>query len=86
MLVSPLLIYLLESKTMSNFIVNSNAQPNGDHEVHDLYGGCSYLPDQKNQVSLGWHSDCYGAVREANNRGYSPANGCYYCARPCHTG
>ena len=69
---------------MPSFIVNSNAQANGDHEVHELNAGCNYLPAKENQVRLGWHSDCYSAVRAAKEK-YSQSNGCFYCAKPCHT-
>ena len=33
------------------FYVNSNAQPNGDHEVHR--SDCSWLPSAENRVYLG---------------------------------
>ena len=69
---------------MRSFIVNRNAQSNGDHEVHELNAGCSYLPDKENQVSLGWHSGCHSAVTAAKEK-YSQSNGCFYCASPCHT-
>ncbi|GMM93646.1 hypothetical protein MTsN3n11_19480 [Qipengyuania sp. MTN3-11] len=68
---------------MPNFIVNTNVQPNGDHEVHNITKGCAYMPAASNQKSLGWHSDCNGAVIEAKNT-YSRSNGCYYCCNACH--
>ncbi|MGN6272270.1 MAG: hypothetical protein ACTHMQ_04195 [Protaetiibacter sp.] len=70
---------------MPNYIVNSNAQSNGDHEVHNRDNPCSFMPLSINQVSLGWHAECSSAVREANSRGYSPANGCAYCVPLCNT-
>lgn len=70
---------------MTAYIVNSNAQPNGDHEVHDASSTRGCLPAASNQVSLGNYSSCSDAVAEANRRGYRPANGCYYCANDCHT-
>ncbi len=71
---------------MPNFIVNSNPQPNGDHEVHNTTTGCSYMPASQSQVSLGQHASCREAVATAkakwpNNR----INGCYYCCNACHT-
>lgn len=72
---------------MPDYCVNSNAQANGDHEVHETSPNtCGYLPSPVNQIDLGWHSDCHGAVKEAKRRGYNTANGCYYCCKPCHTG
>lgn len=71
---------------MPNYIVNSHAQSNGDHEVHDLASPYNCLPHPSNQVWLGTFSSCSGAVIEANVRGYSPANGCFYCAYACNTG
>jgi len=70
---------------MPHFIVNRQAQSNGDHEVHNKTAGCSYMPREANQKDLGYHSDCHGAVREAK-RTYSQSNGCYYCCNACHTG
>ena len=70
---------------MPNFIVNRNSQDNGDHEVHELNAGCTRLPNTENQVSLGWHINCQSAVREAKANHYNKSNGCFWCARPCHT-
>ena len=36
---------------MSSYYVNTNAQANGDHEVHT--SGCSYLPAPENR-NLSW--------------------------------
>jgi len=69
------------------FIVNGKAEPNGDHEVHvtpQQRDDCNY-PARENQVPLGLHLTCRGAVGLAELRGYK-ANGCYWCARECHTG
>jgi hypothetical protein len=71
---------------MNKFIINKNQQPNGDYEVHNATAGCSYMPQPHNQVDLGYHSDCSGAVSAAKRA--NPAlriNGCYYCCRACHT-
>ncbi|RDE10343.1 hypothetical protein DVH29_02860 [Pelagibacterium lacus] len=67
---------------MPNYIVNKNAQANGDHEVHETT--CAHGPDFWNRQDLGWHADCKSAVRAARVY-YSQSNGCYYCSKPCHT-
>ena len=64
------------------YIVNTQAQSNGDHEVHTT--SCSHLPDWAHRMDLGWHADCQSAVRRAKQT-YSRADGCFYCCRPCHT-
>ena len=69
---------------MPNFVVNRSSQANGDHEVHELNSGCPWLPNIENQVSLGWHSNCQSAVIRALLL-YPRSNGCFWCARPCHT-
>lgn len=70
---------------MPNYCVNRIAQSgSGDHEVHDLSTTTGCLPSAANQLQLGWHNDCAGAVREAK-RYFNDVNGCYYCARQCHT-
>lgn len=48
---------------MPNYVVNREAQPNGDHEVHQH--GCSWMPALHNQHPLGWHSGCQSAVMVA---------------------
>ncbi len=68
---------------MSRYYVNRNAQDNGDHEVHTT--GCSHLPDEANRLFLGNFSSCGPAVAAAKKH-YPRSNGCYYCARACHTG
>lgn len=70
---------------MPNFYVNKHAQPNGDHEVHEDTSTCAYAPSHSNRDPLGWHADCRGAVAAATAKGYRRANGCYDCARACHT-
>ena len=73
---------------MPNYIVNSNAQTNGDHEVHVIpqqHNSCSY-PAPANRVDLGYSATCHGAVAKARAMGYARANGCYWCANDCHTG
>lgn len=73
---------------MSSYIVNSNAQANGDHEVHKSpRSECTSprYPSSENQVSLGWFSNCADAVAKAKTLGYRTADGCYYCSNECHT-
>lgn len=70
---------------MPNYCVNRNAQPNGDHEVHDLASTRGCLPTTANRIDLGWHQSCSAAVATAR-RYYSQVNGCAWCAAACHTG
>jgi hypothetical protein len=67
---------------MKKYYVNKNAQPNGDHEVHDE--NCYRLPDVANRLYLGEFSSCKSAVVVANGH-YSKADGCYHCSLTCHT-
>ena len=64
------------------YYVNSNAQPNGDHEVH--IGSCTQGPDEANKVPLGDFATCTGAVTAAKKI-YAQSNGCFYCSNDCHT-
>lgn len=71
---------------MSKFIVNQQQQANGDHEVHNLTAGCNYMPLVQNQVALGEHANCHGAVALAKRTWpQNRINGCYYCCNACHT-
>lgn len=67
---------------MPNYVVNDNAQNNGDHEVHTTE--CPYFPKIVSYTSLGWHADCHSAVREAKKY-YNQSNGCATCSPSCHT-
>lgn len=65
---------------MMRYLVNKEAQPNGDHEVHKDNGGWC-LPALHNRIDLGYCSDDYEALRKAKL--YFPsADGCKYCC-PC---
>lgn len=71
---------------MPAFIINKNAQSNGDHEVHNTSTGCHYMPRPENQIDLGNHPTCHGAVTLAKRQWPNARiNGCYYCCNACHT-
>ena len=67
---------------MIRYYVNTNAQSNGDHEVHRE--GCPWLPYVLNRIYLGLFGSCPPAVIEAR-RYYSQVNGCAHCSPACHT-
>lgn len=64
------------------YVVNRNAQENGDHEVHRE--GCSHYPAPENQVPLGDFTTCHPAVAKAKEI-YRSADGCAYCSKECHS-
>lgn len=71
---------------MPRFLMNKKAQPNGDHEVHNATAGCTHIPSAENQIDLGIHTSCHGAVAEAKGRWPEKRiDGCYYCCKSCHT-
>jgi hypothetical protein len=71
---------------MPNYCVNTRAQANGDHEVHDLTPGfCPTLPAYQHRQDLGYHSGCESAVRMAKTM-YRQSNGCAHCCSRCNTG
>jgi hypothetical protein len=67
---------------MARYYVNSNAQDNGDHEVH--ISGCSFMPAEEHRVYLGDFASCRPAVAAAKKL-YLNADGCYFCSPECHT-
>jgi len=69
---------------MPRFCVNKNAQPTGEHEVHNLDANCGHLPDSQNQHYLGSFPSCKEAVQEAKKT-YSNVDGCKHCCPACHT-
>ena len=68
---------------MQIYYVNTNAQQNGDHEVHRA--GCPFLPVATSTRYVGDFRNCYAAVQEARKY-YPQSNGCSHCSRECHTG
>ncbi len=64
------------------YYVNTNAQANGDHEVHAE--GCSFIPSNQNRRILGYYNNCQDALNEAKRLGYTRVDGCYWCANACH--
>jgi len=67
---------------MLEYVVNDNAQNNGDHEVHTKQ--CTYFSMIRSYTNLGPHSTCTSAVRKAKEY-YSQSNGCAFCSPACHT-
>lgn len=67
---------------MHRYYVNKNAQPTGEHEVHQA--SCGWMPREENCISLGLHENCHSAVRKAKEY-YSNVDGCYYCCNECHS-
>jgi len=63
--------------------VSKNAQPTGEHEIHNLDRGCIFLPSLKNQQMLGNCTDCLEAIKKAQE--YFPKVGnCAYCTPEYH--
>ena len=72
---------------MGIYVMNKNAQSNGDHEVHNLSGGITHcLPNSENQITIGLHSSCGSAISAAKKKfpNYK-INGCFFCSSACHT-
>ncbi len=70
---------------MTKYIINSNNDENGRHEIHKA-NYCNHLPAPKNQKHLGWFSTPAEALKYAKTHGYPTADGCYYCCNPIHRG
>jgi hypothetical protein len=69
---------------MANYYLNTQAQSNGDHEVHKE--DCDYMPLASNRILVGSFNSCEAAVSTAKQKySLTRINGCYYCAEPCHT-
>lgn len=67
---------------MPQYVVNDNAQSNGDHEVHSR--NCIYFPQINSYSDLGWHTDCRSAVAAAKKI-YPSSDGCASCSPSCHS-
>lgn len=65
------------------YYVNDNAQPTGEHEVHQ--SDCAWLAYVNSKTLLGYYDNCKDAVKESKNRHYVNSDGCYYCCPSCHT-
>ena len=69
---------------MPNYIINKEKTDGRYNEVHTT--SCSYSPEIKNRISLGYFSDGKGAVAYAKLNGYPAADGCYYCCKEANRG
>ncbi|MCO4321222.1 hypothetical protein [Aliidiomarina quisquiliarum] len=70
---------------MAQFIINKKQQASGDYEIHNRTTGCAHLPEQENQVNLGYYPGCKEAVEAAKSKWPGKVIiGCYYCANSCH--
>lgn len=78
---------------MPHYCVNENKNENGKHQVHRLdkyshdngdYDYCYWLPDEENQIALGWHPGCRSAVIEAKREHFQNSDGCAFCSPECH--
>ena len=67
---------------MPNYCVNDNAQPTGEHEVHDTAKYCPHRPTTCR--NLGRHENCRDAVQAARAI-YNNVDGCAFCTPECHT-
>lgn len=67
------------------YIINQNAQPTGEHEVHaEAY--CSHLPLQENRIFLGYYNNCSEPIRDAKKKWPEAfIDGCEHCIPQCHT-
>lgn len=63
------------------YYVNTNAQSNGQHEVHCVT--CHWLPDVSNRIYLGDFSTSQQAVKEAHKY-YNNVDGCAFCCPESH--
>jgi hypothetical protein len=67
---------------MELYYLNRNQQSGGEREVH--ISTCSFLPEPKNRISLGYFSHCREAMKEAKKH-YDDVDGCFFCCPECHT-
>ena len=76
-----------EKDAMKEWCMNSIAQPNGAHEIHDLASVKGCLPDVGNRIYLGEFESCHDAIAKGKSHFFQSkrVDGCYHCARECHT-
>ncbi len=67
---------------MDTYIANTQAQFNGDHEVHK--STCTYLPAPIHRRTLGRFATDRAAL-EAARRIYPRADGCAFCCPAIHS-
>lgn len=66
---------------MPTYYVNRNAQPTGEHEVHQER--CPTPASPSNQQTLGYFTGCREAVVAARKH-YANVDGCANCCPECH--
>ena len=68
---------------MPNYIINKKPDEHNYNELHR--STCAYLPDEKNQVSIGWFATNKEAKAYAIAQGWN-ADGCWHCCSDIHRG
>lgn len=69
---------------MAHYIINTNEDQRGYHEVHDK-DSCSHLPYTWNQKEVGNYYGCASAVSAAKNQNpFWKVDGCKHCSPQCH--
>lgn len=63
------------------YYVDSQAKPNGDHEVHKM--SCPHLQLDYYLYYLGLFPNGIAAIKAAE-RLYPQVNGCIHCCKHCH--
>ncbi len=80
---------------MPYYCLNENENDTGKHQVHRLdqhlqedgsFDYCRWLPDEENQIELGFHFSCKTAVDQAKYEHFQNSDGCFYCCHECHEG
>tara|TARA_R100001163_G_C5039728_1_gene178147 strand:+ start:84 stop:329 length:246 start_codon:yes stop_codon:yes gene_type:complete len=76
----------LQLPKLPNYIINknNNGLPHLGHVIHDISVDCGHWPKKKNRVKLGWQTNGFSALEEAEALGFKPVDGCYYCCQECH--
>ncbi len=67
---------------MTKYYVNDNAQPTGEHEIHEE--SCWFLPVLKNRRYLGEFFS-FADAKKAAEQLYDNVDGCAYCCPEGHT-
>ena len=67
---------------MPRYCVSTHAQPNGDHEIHDVSLNRECVPAASKRVDLGWLPGCFEAMRNAKDRYYRRVSECSSCTEP----
>lgn len=68
---------------MPYYVLEYETNKDGERHIHIENEECYRLPGKENRLALGFHENCYLALKKANKL-YDNVNACFNCCMDCY--